>query len=76
MNEINYNHKRPYKNKSNSELHQIKDDTDIRQAHRSLAEAEISYRQGRLKKLGLIIAVIGLVATLIYYFGPWMVNLK
>lgn len=44
MTEINYNHKRPYKKLSNSELHKIKNDIDIRLEHRSLAEAEISRR--------------------------------
>lgn len=74
MNEINFNHERPYKKLSNSKLHQIKNDIDIRLAHRSLAEAEIAYRKERRQKYTFIVAVISLLATLIFNFCPWMIN--
>ena len=74
MTEYNFNHKRPYKKASYSELHQIKNDIGIRSEHRSYAEAEISYRQGRPQRLALIIAIIALLVTLIINFGPWMVK--
>lgn len=74
MNDINFNNERPYKKLSNSKLHQIKNDIDIRLAHRSLAEAEIAYKKERRQKYTFIIAVISLSATLIFYFGPWVIN--
>ena len=56
MAEINFNHKRPYKKLSYSQLYQIKNDTGIRQEHRSLAEAEIS-RRARLSWPVIITAI-------------------
>lgn len=71
MNEIN---KRPYKKLSNSELYLTKNDIDIRSEHRSLAEAEIAYRQERRKQYTVVIAAIGLAVAVIYNFGPWVLN--
>ena len=74
MTEINFRHERPYKKLSNSKIHEIKNDTDIRLAHRSLAEAEIEYRKGRRQKYTLFITAISLLATLIFNFGPWVIK--
>jgi hypothetical protein len=68
MTEYNFTHKRPYKNVSDSELHRIKNDTGIRQEHRSFAEAEISYRLRfwpRIVAIATVItAIIGLITFL------------
>ena len=59
---------RPYKNLPATELHKLKNNPDVRQEHRSYAEAEIDYRKRFWRKFAFISAAGIVILALISFF--------
>ena len=60
-----------YKILSFAELHRMKSDPDIRQEHRSYAEAEIERRQRKRK---VILSIVGAIASIIAASIPFIMD--